>query len=70
VTVTRDDLVGQYIRPHRSRKPAKVAQARNGRRVVYDEAYYLYRPENERDYGRKRLKSCCRKWKTTAMIWS
>jgi len=33
------------------------AEARDGGVLFIDEAYYLYRPENERDYGRKRSRS-------------
>jgi probable Rubsico expression protein CbbX len=50
VAVTRDDLVGQYV-GHTAPKTKDVLKRSYGGVLFIDEAYYLYRPENERDYG-------------------
>jgi len=52
VTVTRDDLVGQYI-GHTAPKTKEILKKAMGGVLFIDEAYYLYRPENERDYGQE-----------------
>jgi probable Rubsico expression protein CbbX len=52
VAVTRDDLVGQYI-GHTAPKTKEVLKKAMGGVLFIDEAYYLYRPENERDYGQE-----------------
>jgi probable Rubsico expression protein CbbX len=52
VAVTRDDLVGQYI-GHTAPRTREVLKRAMGGVLFIDEAYYLYRPENERDYGQE-----------------
>lgn len=54
VSVTRDDLVGQYI-GHTAPKTKDVLKRAMGGVLFIDEAYYLYRPDNERDYGQEAI---------------
>lgn len=54
VAVTRDDLVGEYI-GHTAPKTRDVIKRAMGGVLFIDEAYYLYRPENERDYGQEAI---------------
>ena len=54
VSVTRDDLVGQYI-GHTAPKTKEVLKRAMGGVLFIDEAYYLYRPDNERDYGQESI---------------
>lgn len=54
VSVTRDDLVGQYI-GHTAPKTKEVLKRAMGGVLFIDEAYYLYREENERDYGQEAI---------------
>jgi probable Rubsico expression protein CbbX len=53
-SVTRDDLVGQFI-GHTAPKTRDVLKRAKGGVLFIDEAYYLYRPENERDYGQEAI---------------
>jgi len=54
INVTRDDLVGQYI-GHTAPKTKEILKKAMGGVLFIDEAYYLYRPENERDYGQEAI---------------
>ena len=54
VSVTRDDLVGQYV-GHTAPKTKEVLKRAMGGVLFIDEAYYLYRAENERDYGQESI---------------
>lgn len=54
VAVTRDDLVGQYI-GHTAPKTKEVLKRAMGGVLFIDEAYYLFRQENERDYGQETI---------------
>ena len=54
ISVTRDDLVGQYI-GHTAPKTKEILKKAIGGVLFSDEAYYLYRPDNERDYGQEAI---------------
>jgi probable Rubsico expression protein CbbX len=54
ISVTRDDLVGQYI-GHTAPKTKEILKKAMGGVLFIDEAYYLCRPENERDYGQEAI---------------
>jgi probable Rubsico expression protein CbbX len=54
VAVTRDDLVGQYV-GHTAPKTKEVLKRAMGGVLFIDEAYYLYRADNERDYGQESI---------------
>ncbi len=54
ISVTRDDLVGQYI-GHTAPKTREILKRAMGGVLFIDEAYYLYRQENERDYGQETI---------------
>jgi probable Rubsico expression protein CbbX len=54
ISVTRNDLVGQYI-GHTAPKTKEILKKAMGGVLFIDEAYYLYRPDNERDYGQEAI---------------
>src|SRR5438309_5190884 len=54
VSVTRDELVGQYI-GHNAPKTKEILKKAMGGVLFIDEAYYLHRPDNERDYGQEAI---------------
>jgi probable Rubsico expression protein CbbX len=54
ISVTRDDLVGQFI-GHTAPKTKEILKRAKGGVLFIDEAYYLHRPENERDYGQEAI---------------
>ena len=54
VAVTREDLVGQYV-GHTAPKTSEVVKRAMGGVLFIDEAYYLYRADNERDYGQESI---------------
>jgi len=54
VAVGREDLVGQYV-GHTAPKTKEVLKRAMGGVLFIDEAYYLYRAENERDYGQESI---------------
>ena len=54
VTVSREDLVGQYV-GHTAPKTKEVLKRAMGGVLFIDEAYALHRPENERDYGQEAI---------------
>jgi len=54
VSVTRDELVGQYI-GHTVPKTKEILEKAMGGVLFIDEAYYLHRPDNERDYGQEAI---------------
>jgi predicted ATPase with chaperone activity len=68
VVATRDDLVGQYV-GHTAPKTKEMLKKAMGGVLFIDEAYYLYRPENERDYGQEAIEMLCRRWRTSAATW-
>ena len=65
VSVTRDDLVGQYI-GHTAPKTKEILKKAMGGVLFIDEAYYLYRPENERDYGQEAIEILLQVMESTA----
>src|SRR6202008_5171329 len=54
VSVTRDEMVGQYI-GHTAPKTKEALARAMGGVLFIDEAYYLFRAENERDYGQEAI---------------
>lgn len=49
-TVTREDMVGQYV-GHTAPKTKECLNLATGGMLFIDEAHHLYKPDNERDYG-------------------
>ncbi len=54
VAVGRDDLVGEYV-GHTAPKTTEVIKRAMGGVLFIDEAYYLYKADNERDYGQESI---------------
>ncbi len=54
VVASRADLVGQYV-GHTAPRTREILKKAMGGVLFIDEAYYLYRPENERDYGQEAI---------------
>jgi probable Rubsico expression protein CbbX len=52
VVATRDDLVGQFV-GHTAPKTKETLKKAYGGVLFIDEAYTLFRPDNERDYGQE-----------------
>jgi hypothetical protein len=68
VSVTRDELVGQYI-GHTAPKTKEILKKAMGGVLFIDEAYYLHRPDNERDYGQEAIEILLQVMETSARIW-
>ena len=69
ISVTRDDLVGQYI-GHTAPKTKEILKKAMGGVLFIDEAYYLHRPDNERDYGQEAIEILLQVMETSARISS
>lgn len=59
VSVTRDDLVGKYV-GHTAPKTREVLNRASGGVLFIDEAYHIYRVDNERDYGQETVEQLLR----------
>ncbi len=66
--MTRDELVGQYI-GHTAPKTKEILKKAMGGVLFIDEAYYLHRPENERDYGQEAIEILLQVMESSARIW-